>query len=303
MKYYEQDFTEYITSYNNHSVKNHILYDTIENIILYGPSGCGKYSTMLFYLSKFSLSNLKYEKKITLHTTKEDEYFIRISDIHYEIDIEQLGCNSKILWHDIYTHILNIIIQQKKKQVIVCKNYHKIDNDLLNVFYSYIQDSRKYGIKMILITESLSFIPNNMLKSFNIIRCSKIKNINTFHKPIDVKLIENLKEYKLGFPLKPMAYKKTNELIRYMDNYPDISYTIIRELIYDILIYDIDIYDVCWLIISSMINTKQIKNPTSILLYTYSFLQLYNNNYRPIFHLENFVYNLLLEINGDRKSM
>ena len=86
-----------------------IKYDSLENIIIYGPTGTGKYSSILNYLIQFSPSELKYDKKITIHTSKEQEYFIRISDTHYEVDIEQLGCNPKMLWHEIYVHILNAI--------------------------------------------------------------------------------------------------------------------------------------------------------------------------------------------------
>ena len=85
-----------------------------------------KYSNVLYYLSKFSPSKLRYDKKITIPIPKQDPYFIRISDIHYEIDMEQLGCNAKLLWHEIYTHIVDIIEQYKTHQVIVCKNFHKI---------------------------------------------------------------------------------------------------------------------------------------------------------------------------------
>ena len=57
---------------------------------------------------------------------------------------------AKLLWHEIYTHIVDIIEQYKTHQVIVCKNFHKINNDLLKVFYSYIQDSRQYSVNFIL---------------------------------------------------------------------------------------------------------------------------------------------------------
>ena len=35
----------------------------IPNVIFYGPPGIGKYSQVLYFLEKYSPSNLKYEKK------------------------------------------------------------------------------------------------------------------------------------------------------------------------------------------------------------------------------------------------
>ena len=37
---------------------------------------------------------------------------------------------------------------------------------------------------------------------------------------------------------------------------------------------------------------------TTIYLDTFSFLQYYNNNYRPIYHLENYLYSLINKIHG-----
>ena len=39
-------------------------------------------------------------------TLKNKIYTIKISDIHFEIDMELLGCNAKILWNDIFKSIL-----------------------------------------------------------------------------------------------------------------------------------------------------------------------------------------------------
>ena len=143
MKYHNGDFYDYIDRYNKSKLitKSIIPYDNITNIIISGPAGSGKYTSVLYYLSKFSPSKLKYDKKIIVTITKEIIYYIRISDIHYEIDMEQLGCNAKQYWHEIYIHIIHIIQQYHTQQVIICKNFHKINNDLLKVFYSYIQDN------------------------------------------------------------------------------------------------------------------------------------------------------------------
>ena len=135
MKYYETLFDDYIISAKKHNIHKELneLYDSfsdnptnLNNIILYGPSGAGKYTQLLLFLLKFSPSKLKYENKIVANTEKL-EYKYKISDIHYEIDMSLLGCNSKLIWHEIFYQIVDIIsIKSNKFGFIVCKNFHLI---------------------------------------------------------------------------------------------------------------------------------------------------------------------------------
>ena len=112
----------------------------LKNIILYGPSGIGKYSQALYMIEKYSPSKLKYQKKMHIHTSKESFYEFKISDIHYEIDFELLGCNSKFLWNDFYINTIDVIsTKEHKSGIILCKNFHTIHNELLDIFYSYMQ--------------------------------------------------------------------------------------------------------------------------------------------------------------------
>ena len=129
MKYYETTFDEYVSSCeknNLHEELNIQLPDKIENVenlIFYGPSGIGKYTQVLKHIKKYSPTQLKYQKKITI-TTEKQEYIYPISDIHYEIDMALLGCNSKTLWHEIFYQIVDIIsIKETKVGFIVCKNF------------------------------------------------------------------------------------------------------------------------------------------------------------------------------------
>jgi hypothetical protein len=134
-----------------------------ENMIIYGACGIGKYSQVLLMLKQYSPSELKYDKKMKI-TTDKNEYIYHLSDCHYEIDMGLLGCNSKNIWHEIYLQITDIVLVNKmNKGIILCKNFHLIHNELLDIFYSYMQHNNK--IKFILITEHLSFIPNVILSS------------------------------------------------------------------------------------------------------------------------------------------
>jgi len=115
MKYHETHFEEYInekTRVNLHpklekiySIFPNSLLD-LKNIIFYGPSGTGKYTQMLSSIKKYSNTDLKYERKISV-TFNKQQYFFKVSDIHYEVDMSLLGCNSKLLWHEIYQQIID----------------------------------------------------------------------------------------------------------------------------------------------------------------------------------------------------
>jgi Cdc6-like AAA superfamily ATPase len=140
MKFQETHFEEYINAVNkvNLHPKLEKYYnqfpksiDKLRNLIFYGPSGVGKYSQMLYSIKKYSHSDLKYEKKLSLLFNK-DMYFFKISDIHYEIDMSLLGCNAKLLWHDIYQQIVDIVSAKAEKSgIIVCKEFHNIHSELL----------------------------------------------------------------------------------------------------------------------------------------------------------------------------
>jgi len=65
-----------------------------------------------------------------------------------------LGCNSKLLWHEIYQQLVDIISAKTEKSgIIVCKEFHNIHSELLENFYSYMQNNNdsSINIKFILL--------------------------------------------------------------------------------------------------------------------------------------------------------
>ena len=138
MKLCETHFEEYIIE--NNKINLHPKLDKIyekfpksinelKNLIFYGPSGTGKYTQMLKSIKKYSPSELKYERKISV-TFNKHQYFFKVSDIHYEIDMSLLGCNSKLLWHEIYQQIIDIISAKSEKSgIVICKYFHDIHNE------------------------------------------------------------------------------------------------------------------------------------------------------------------------------
>ena len=309
MKFYETHFEEYITEVNrvNLHPKLKNIYDKfpktiseLKNLIFYGPSGTGKYSQMLKSIAKYSNSELKYERKISL-TYNKQQYFFKVSDIHYEIDMSLLGCNSKLLWHEIYQQIIDIISAKNEKSgIIVCKYFHEIHSELLENFYSYMQQNMSIGvdIKFILLTEELSFIPDNILNCcevINISRPTKKSYINCTKKKIPNKIdtnnITNIKILHLYDEDVMLQYKIiSNKIINNIININELQFIKFRDILYDIFIYNLDISDCIWYILHKLVMQNKIKKEhlSKILIKTYCFFQYYNNNYRPIFHVENY---------------
>jgi hypothetical protein len=317
MKFLETHFEDYINEVckTNLHPKLEKCYsqfpDTLEklgNLIYYGPSGVGKYSQMLYSIKKYSPTDLKYEKKISL-TYDKKQYFFKISDIHYEIDMSLLGCTSRLLWHDIYQQIVDILSTKNNKTgIIVCKNFHNIHSELLENFYSYMQDNNTIlvNIKYILLTEEISFINDSILNSCEIIhitrptknaysKCSKQKLPNK----LNIENISNIKYlhtgiYELMYPHKIICDKIIKEMIE-INN---LNFSKFRDLLYDIFIYNLNMTECIWYILTTLIQLEKIKtnNISDLLLKTYIFLKYYNNNYRPIYHLESFLFYLIKTI-------
>jgi len=308
MKFHETHFEEYINESNkiNLHPKMEKIYNKnfpkrlkeLKNLIFFGPNGTGKYTQMLNSIKKYSPTELKYEKKINV-TYNKHQYFFKISDIHYEIDMSLLGCNSKMLWHEIYQQIIDSVsVKSDKYGIIVCKYFHDIHSELLENFYSYMQQNNSINvdIKFIIITEELSFIPDNILNCCQIINISRPTK-TTYVKCIDNKLpsklnpvnISNIKILRMYNEDLMLQYKIIcNKIIHNLIHINDLNFLKFRDILYDIFIYNLDITDCIWYILSSLNEQNMIKSKdlSNILIKTFCFFQYYNNNYRPIYHIE-----------------
>ena len=368
MKYYETHYEEYLNSLEQCNLHNELLNiktpdkkTEFGNLIFYGPSGVGKYSQMLSFIKKYSPSDLKYDKKMILQTEKQT-YVYRISDIHYEIDMSLLGCNSKIIWHDVFLQIVDIVsVKTDKVGIIVCKNFQAIHTELLDIFYSYMQQYNhpqlNLQIKFVLITESISFIPNSIINSCYVVNVkrptkeeyisinndsfsprhsklidatilqnfqNKISNPkskpqggqfqtikNYFINNVDVSGLLNSKEIKSFSEFGPNVELPKdnfnticNSIISAMNNPSELVITDFRDIVYDILIYNLDAIECVWYILYHYVENNQISSNvlSEILEKTYTFSKYYNNNYRPIYHLESMFFYIINKIYGYEKK-
>ena len=317
MKFHETHFEEYLSSCENNNLHPKIEtlskkfptnIDELRNCIFYGPPGVGKYTQMLKIIKKYSNSNLKYEKKMSV-TFNKNQYFFKISDIHVEVDMQLLGCNSKLLWNEIYNQILDVAAAKvNNTHIIVCKNFHEIHGELLEDFYSYMQTTKYNSIKLIyfIITEHISFIPDNIVNISRIIpvsRSSKSKTSQCLNKKIKLNIenVSNLKNVRSGITqLMNSHFIICNKIISILMNVNDLNYIELRDNLYDIFIYDVNLYECIWYILNTLINNSLISDEyiSDLLVKTYSFLKYFNNNYRPIYHLENYMFYLIKKIHG-----
>lgn len=341
MKYYETLYEDYINSnelYNIHPELNDTLcklpkqVEALPNLLIHGPSGTGKYTQVLKILKIYSPSELKYDKKITIATDKQ-QYIYHISDIHYEIDMSLLGCNSKTLWHEIFFQLIDIIsVKQIKVGIIVCKNFHTINSELLEIFYSYMQQYNMKNsnilIKFIIISEHISFIPSKIIKScykISIKRPSSqnyqellgVKNAQNKHKCESISYcneqlqnisedgITNLKEMYSLLHIPPSTQlsedlfnKVCNNIINKIENIENIKFTEFRDALYEILTYNIEINELIWYMIYYFVSDDKLskQDVSDILIKCYTFLKYFNNNYRPIYHLENIMFYIIKKI-------
>jgi hypothetical protein len=381
MKFYETSYEEYINSVEKYNLHPEIAkisnsfpkgIHNVENLIIYGPSGVGKYSQVLNIIKKYSPSELKYDRKIIAQTEKQ-QYIYKISDIHYEIDMSLLGCNSKILWHEIFFQIVDIISVKKEKHgIILCKNFHLIHTELLEIFYSYIQQynhsQSNIKIKFFIISEHISFLPIPIINNCHILRIgrpskerveelissqycllnnkeeyrtftqriadykmkpsiffqranpnTKTNKIKTITENIEIEGVMNIKEYR-SFPLiiHEITAETTNNqfeilsdlpkdvfniicdnIIKEISNPQNISFAEFRDTLYDILTYNLDMTECLWYILRHFIDNKSLKKTdiSEILMDTFLFLKYYNNNYRPIYHLERIMFTIINKIN------
>ena len=317
MKLSETHFEHYLSAHNTNSLHPTLteLYKSfpdkftdLKNLIFYGPKGVGKYTQMLASIQKYSPTELKYEKKLSVSYNKSI-YFFKISDIHYEVDMSLIGCHSKILWNEVYNQIVDIILAKNEKSgVIVCKYFQNIHSELLDIFYSYMQslNNQNIDLKFILITEELSFIPDNIVNCCQLIKVPRPSR-SIYSKCLKIKLKKNMilneiTNIKNIFSDVTQMMRPNeiicNKIVELILNIENMNLYYIREHLYDIFIYNLDAYECIWFIVEKLISLNKIPALAmpDILIRINTFLKYYNNNYRPIYHFEHLILYLTMKV-------
>jgi hypothetical protein len=126
---------------------------------------------------------------------------------------------------------------------------------------------------------------------------------------IDTNLLLNLKEIQ-SFSLIKTAENLPidifniicDQIIANIENIDNIPFTQFRDSLYDIMIYNLDVVECLWYILEHFIKNGNFtsENTSRVLEKVYPFLQYYNNNYRPIYHLENIMFYMINIIKNEK---
>jgi len=220
-----------------------------------------------------------------------------------------LGCNSKQLWHETYLHILDVISAKGMRNgIILCKNFQEIHSELLEIFYSYMQTIfSPIQIKYFILTEELAFIPDNIRKCCQIISIPRPTRLN-YNKCLSIKLdkkynlseITNLKKIELNIENKNSIRNISQKIVQYLLDVEEIKFLKFRDVLYDLFINNMSIPYCIWYVLDILIENKNLKEEDmgEVMEKMYQFFQFYNNNYRPIYHLESFMFFLISKIHG-----
>jgi hypothetical protein len=114
--------------------------------------------------------------------------------------------------------------------------------------------------------------------------------------PYEFQWIKNLG----AMMIQTVRFTIGGNLIQEITNHKNLSFTSFRDSIYDILIYNLDVAECIWYILYHFIQNKNLsqKNTSELLEKTYTFLKYYNNNYRPIYHLESIMFYFITKVHN-----
>lgn len=241
----------------------------LNHYLFYNKSNYNGYLYSLQAIQKYSPSNLKYSRKIELQMNN-NEYFFNISDIHVEIDFTLLGVNECNIFQELFVHIKENMLHNKKFIILLCLNFEHIKKELLKIFYSFMND---ISIKFIFISNQISFLEDNILNNVVI---KRIENKNLHEK--NDKIIPNSNILCINEIVGIIMHKNK-------------SFVEIRDRLYNLLIKNYNIYDCVMNILFKLMELKYIDkdNVDKIFKKTIHILKKYNNNYRSIFHLEHLI--------------
>jgi hypothetical protein len=166
-----------------------------------------------------------------------------------------------------------------------------------------MQQSSKNKLKYIIVSQQISFIPDTITSCCEVInickpsnnRYSKITKNKNFNKKEE---INNIKAISKKIPQINKHKAICDSLLYDIYNLETINFTKIREKIYNLFIYDVNIFDALWYIINDLLSNNKLneENIADVMIKIYSFFKYYNNNYRPIYHVEHIIYYLIKKI-------
>lgn len=256
------------------------------HMLIHGPPGSGKYTQSLLAIRKYSPTGLRYEKLMRAGDDKQP-YSMRLSDVHFEVDMETLGCHSRTLWNTIYTQIVDSLITRSKPVgYVICRNFHKIHKELLEIFYYYMSCP---AVKLVLLSDNVGFLPRKVFE-----RCFRIP----LPRPAKTRLraaklpecgVSNLRLITVAQQASSVrSTRATVTIAEMISNAATPDYVSLRNACYELLIQKFSVPDCVWNIVRMLTESGAIVEAKQLDVFSVvlRFFRLYNNNYRPIYHME-----------------
>tara|TARA_A100001011_G_scaffold114829_1_gene121487 strand:- start:740 stop:1561 length:822 start_codon:yes stop_codon:yes gene_type:complete len=269
-------YLDYCDNCNSMKNKNILTEHKENNIVVYGNNIINNYGFSLLKLKNVSKSNLKYSRRIAINYNGEDILF-NISDVHFEVDFDLLGVNQYNIFITLFHHIQENLISDKQIFYVLCLNFQEIKLELMNIFYSFMGETK---IRFIILTTQISFICEKILQS------SLIKKV------------------KGEILYKSIGQQENIDKLTKMIIQNNVSLFSLREQLYSFLTLNYKIHDCFAKVVFKLIEIQYINDQNiNLVLKTYNeFTEKYNNNYRPIYHLESFILFLINLKNKQEKE-
>ena len=162
----------------------------------------------------------------------------------------------------------------------------------------------RLNVKFVFLTEQISFLPDNILNSTMHVSIPRPSRA-AYGRCVEMKLgsmntaeITNIKTLN-ACSVTPIALF-CEDMIATIVAYEDLKFGALRDKLYNILILDLDLAEALWRIFTGLIEKGYITNEQipSLMSRFYVIFHRYNNNYRPIMHLESFIFTLVTTIHG-----
>jgi hypothetical protein len=163
--------------------------------------------------------------------------------------------------------------------------------------------SHKYFVQKINPSTSISSSSSRDILSF--FGAKRGKNNNEEKPKIVPEYLQNMKEMhsiaKIDSPPKDVFNIVCDNIIAKMVQHETLDIISLRDNLYDILLYGLDVTECLWYILYYFAESDIFVDETGEVLSEImdkmnAFLKFYNNNYRPIYHLESIFIYLITKI-------
>jgi hypothetical protein len=181
------------------------------------------------------------------------------------------------------------------------------------------------GVRFILITENISFLPMNILEASQVVSVGRpsldamrlmtadngdaaAEEANNHYSDVLAQIpresITNLKELKVLRHIQSADQLPAEifdiicrKIIEEMEE-PVTNFSALREKLYDILVYNLDALECIWCIFTHFASPERLSVSATAewMDALHVFLKQYNNNYRPIYHLESIILCLITKL-------